>query len=128
MPQDPRKTISQLSDHIVQLGIVDYLLSGQFTRFCREHDIDDAWSEALGFSSDKPELYGDNVAKNAFLLLLRHLFLNRRDEFPEIVAGLLSDFSRQYQGPSFASGILQDLTLLGYSRCDMESLFSKTGK
>jgi hypothetical protein len=126
--QDPRKTISQLSAHIVRPGVVDYLVSEPFTRFCREHDIEDAWNEALGLSGDKPDLYGDAVVKNAFLMLLGHLYVSRRDEFPELLAGILAGFSRGYQGPLFFSEILQDLTRLGYSRSDMEILFPKTGK
>ena len=128
MPQDPRKTISRLSDHVVLTGTVDYLLSDQFTRFCREQDIEDSWTEALGYSRDKPDLYGDAVVKNAFLMLLRHLYLNRTDEFPNLVAGLLADCYREYPGPAFVEDILQDLTLLGYSRSDIETLFSKTWK
>jgi hypothetical protein len=47
MPQDSQKTIRELSDHIVTPDFEDYLLSEQFTRFCREHDIDDIWKEEL---------------------------------------------------------------------------------
>jgi len=128
MPQDPRKTISRLSDHIVLTGTVDYLLSDRFTRFCRERDIGDSWTEAMEYSRDKPDLYGSAVVKNAFLMLLRHLSMSRADEFPSLVAGLLADCYREYPGPAFVEDIILDLTLLGYSRSDMETMFSKTWK
>ena len=128
MQQDPRKTISHLSDHILQPGMAEYLQSQQFARFCREHDLEDVWNEALGYSGDNPALYGDAVVKHAFRMLVRHLYRSRMEEFPELLAGLLADFFGNYPGPAFVSRILDDLDGLGYTRKYMEAMFSKTWK
>jgi hypothetical protein len=128
MQQDPRKTISVLVDHIFSPGMVDYLQSPKFTRFSREHDIEDPWKEALWYSTDKPDLYGDAVIKSAFLLTLRHLYSSRRDEFPEILAALLADFSDKYPGPAFVSEVIGNLVLMDYPGKEMDGLFFKTWK
>jgi hypothetical protein len=129
MQQDPRKTISGLAGHILSRpGMIDYLQSRQFTGFCRDHDSEDAWNEALQYSMDKPELYGDAVVKHALLMMLRHLYSSRHEGFPDILAALLADFSVKYPGAEFVSGITRDLILLNYPEKEMESLFSKTWK
>lgn len=128
MQQDLRTTISRLSDHTLAPGMIDYLQSTQFTRFCREHDIEDVWTEALEYSRDIPDLYGDVVVKHAFLMLVRHLYRSRIEDFPAILADLLADFFPEYPGPGYISGILDDLAGLGYTRKYMEALFSKTWK
>jgi hypothetical protein len=128
MQQDPRKIITHLTDHLLQPGMVDYLESPKFARFCREYDIHDVWDEALGYSRDNPELYGSVVVKNTFRMLVRHLYRSRMEDFPAILAGLMADFFRNYPGPEFLSGILDDLSELGYTRKYMEALFSKTWK
>jgi len=125
MPQDPKKTIRLLSDHIFRLNISTYLLSEQFTRFCREQDIDDMWEGLLRLSNDSPDLYDSDVAKNAFSLLLEQIYRMRKDEFPGILAGLLADFSGAVPSPFIFRTIKGDLIQLGYPGKDMEDIFLK---
>jgi hypothetical protein len=124
MAQDSQKTIRQLSDHILTLDIGDYLVSEQFTRFCRKHDIDDIWTEELDMSREKPYLYGGDTVKKAFFWTLQHLYQKKKDEFPGILAGLLTDFSGRYPGPSIFHEISEDLIRLGYSKKDVENKFA----
>jgi hypothetical protein len=128
MPQDLKTTIGHLSSHLLQPGMVDYLESQKFARFCREHDLSDVWSEALGYSGDTPDLYGDAITKKAFLMLVRHLYRSRMEEFPELLAALLADFYTNYPGPEFVSIVLDDLADVGYTRKYMEAMFSKAWK
>jgi hypothetical protein len=128
MPQDSQKIIRQLSDHIVTPDFEDYLLSEQFTRFCREHDIEDIWEEELDMSREKPYLYGGDTIHEAFFWTLQHLYQKKKDEFPRILAGFLADFSGSYPVPSFFYEISEDLIRLGYSKKEVEDKFSKIGK
>lgn len=105
MPLESRKTIQQLSGHLLTLDVVEYLESERFFRFCKEHDIDDIWMECLDFSRDKPNLFGDEVAKNAFLMLLQHTFNSKKDEFLKIIANLLKELPGMCPNPLFFPGI-----------------------
>ena len=128
MTLDSRKIIGQLSAHLLDLEIARYLVSEHFTRFCRERNIDDIWKEDLDFSRDKPNLYGDDVVKNAFLHFLEHIYQSRKDEFLGILAVLIRESSGIRPEPAFFREINQDLIRLGYSMEDMKTIFSATGK
>jgi hypothetical protein len=128
MQEDPRRTIARLHEHILRPGTIDHLQSRQFTAFCREHDLGEAWQEALEYCGEKPGVSGTAVISMAFHLLLRHLYDQKRDEFPTVLAGTLAIFFRAYPGPEFVSGIFDDLVLLGYSQKEMKALLEKTWK
>jgi hypothetical protein len=124
MKPESRKILRQLSDHILETGIGNYLLSEQFTRFCAAHGIEDIWSAALELSRDKPQLYGGEVAKNAFFEVVQHIYHCRKNEFPKIIASLKVDISGKHPAPSSVVRIQEDLNRLGYSRKDVENAFT----
>jgi len=128
MPQNPKKTIRLLSDHIFRLNISNYLLSEQFARFCREQNIDDMWEGLLRLSNDSPDLYDSDVAKNAFSMMLEQIYHVRKDEFLGILAGLLTDFAGAVPSPFIFRTIKGDLIQLGYPGKDVEDKFLKTEK
>ena len=121
MKPEPRKILRQLSDHILETGIGNYLLSEQFTLFCVAHDIEDIWSAALELSRDKPQLYGGDVAKNAFFEVVQHIHHSRKNEFPNIITALLADVSGKHTAPTSVSEIQEDLIRLGYSWEELEN-------
>jgi hypothetical protein len=115
MAQDPYKALRLISDHMIRHGMGDYLVSGKFSRFCREHDIAEIWGGLLGSTDGRPELYGNDVTRNAFFLLLEHIYRGRREELPKIIAGILADYAKNTPDSSFVPAIKQDLIHLGYS-------------
>jgi hypothetical protein len=123
MPQDPHKALRLIADHMIRRGMGDYLVSVKFSRFCREHDIAEIWGGLLGSTDGKPELYGSDVIRDAFLLLLEHIYRGRRAELPGIIASILADYAKKMPDPSFIPAIKQDLILLGYSMDDVEDSF-----
>jgi len=126
MPADPhREVLRLLSDRMVREGgFGDYLLSEQFSRFCKNYDIYEIWSGLLTNAGDRPDLYGIDTTRNAFFLLLQHILRGRSAEFPRILAGLLADYAKKPLDPLFVSAIRQDLTRLGYTPDDVDDTFS----
>ncbi len=127
IPQDWRKLIRQLADHLRRLGILDYLASEQFSQFCRAHGIYEMWDGLLGLSRDKPDLYGNDTVNNAFFMLLQQIYRERGVELPGILADLLADYSGIPLNPSFFVAIQRDLIHLGYFQEDVENRFAMTG-
>jgi hypothetical protein len=123
MPKDTQKALRLISDRMIRQGMGNYLVSGKFSRFCREHDIADIWGGLLGLSDGKPELYGSDVIRNAFFLLLEHIYRGRRAELPKIIAGILADYEKKTPDASFVPAIKQDLIYLGYSMEDVDDSF-----
>jgi len=118
MPQDTREKIRQLSDHIVDMDTGSFLLSEQFSRFCREYGIDEIWGGLLTSAEDRPDLYGNEIARHAFSRLLEHIYRKKRADFLPILSGLLALDPKKPCDPSFFSTIKQDLLGLGYSEKD----------
>src|SRR5208337_3598244 len=115
MPQDPHKALRLIADHMIRQAIGDYLVSGKFSRFCREHDIAEIWGGLLGSTDGKPEVYGSDVIRNAFFLLLEHIYRVRKEELPKCGAGICRNYAKKSPDPSFVPAIKQDLIQLGYS-------------
>src|SRR5208337_2846618 len=109
MPQDPHKALRLIADHMIRQAIGDYLVSGKFSRFCREHDIAEIWGGLLGSTDGKPELYGSDVIRNAFFVVLVHICRVRKEEFPKVVAGTRTHKKKRPPDPSFVPAIKQDL-------------------
>ena len=124
MPRDTRKTVKRLADHLFTLPMGNFLVSENFSLFCRQHDLEDIWKEYRVLSRDKPDLYGHFVIKNAFVRLLHHIFHSRPDEFLEVVTHLLSMFSQKISQPLPLDDLKKDLMDLGYSDKDLETEFS----
>jgi hypothetical protein len=124
MPQDTKKTIKRLTARLFTLPIEDYLSSENFSLFCKEHDLVDAWQEKLEFSRDIPSLYGGAVIKNALVLFLQHIFHCRPNEFLNLFTHFLFGFSQEFAQPLPVNDLEKDLKDLGYSDKDLETRFS----
>ena len=74
MPQDTEKPIKRLTARLFTLTFGNYLVSENFSSFCRQYDLEDIWKEYRILSRDRPELYGIFVIKNAFVLFFRTYF------------------------------------------------------
>jgi hypothetical protein len=124
MPQDTKKIIKRLTARLFTLPIEDYLSSENFSSFCRDHDLSDAWREKLEFSRDTPSLYGDAVIENAFVLFLHLIFHYRPNEFLKLFTHFLIGFSQEIAQPLPVNDLKKDLMDLGYSDKDIETEFS----
>lgn len=120
MVQDTRKIIERMAARLFPYSINGYQLSEHFSRFCSEPDLDDAWKESLQLSRDRPDLYGDAVIKNAFVLFLDQSFHSRPDKFPAMVTCFLTGFSQEISQPLPLDDLKSDLMDLGYSGEDLE--------
>lgn len=124
MHQDTNKPIKRLAARLFTLPIGNYLVSENFSLFCRQHDLEDLWKEYRVLSRDMPELYGHFVIENAFVRLLHHIFHSRPNEFLEVVTHFLSSFSQEISDPLPLDDLKKDLIDLGYSDRDLETEFS----
>jgi hypothetical protein len=123
MPRDTRKIIKRLTARLFTYPVEDYLASGEFFNFCRDHDAGDAWKEYLELSQDTPDLYGRAVIKNAFGLFLHHIFHRRPDEFLKAVTHCLSWISGKIPDRLPVDELKNDMMDLGYSDRDLETEF-----
>ena len=124
MKGDTGQSIRKLTASLFAFPIGDYLRSDRFLLFCRAHGLEDAWKEFLESSRERPDLYGEAVAKNAFNLFLHHIFHSRRDEFPALLARMVMDFSRETVQEIPWDNLKKDLVLLGYSDEEIGNRFS----
>jgi len=127
MPGDTKERIRQLSDHMMEMDNGNFLLSEQFSRFCREYDIDEIWDGLLASAGDRPDLYGKEGLRHAFSRLLEHLYQKKRADFPRILSGLVALVPKKASDLLYLSTIRKDLSALGYSRDDAEVYFSAKG-
>jgi len=121
---DTQKTIGRVAARLFTVSPEAYLSSEYFLQFCREDDLEDTWKESLERSRDRPDLYGDAVIKNAFVLFLLHIVHNRPDEFPALLGRFLTGLSREIYQPLPLDDLKMDLADLGYPAQDLEKKFS----
>jgi hypothetical protein len=124
MTQDTEKTIKRMTVQLFRYPIDDYLSSENFSEFCREHDLSDAWKEKLESSRDRPDLYGRDVMKNALVLFLNHISHCRPDEFLALFTWILAGFSQAGYLILPLDALKRELLLLGYSDDDIEHEFA----
>ena len=124
MAEDTEKSIKSLAAILFTFPIEDYLSSENFLLFCREQGLEDIWKEYLGFSRDRPDLYGKTVIKNAFVLFLHHIYRGRPGEFLNLFTLFLVDFSREISQVLPVDDLKKDLTSLGYSDEEIDTRFS----
>jgi hypothetical protein len=124
MSEDAKQIIKHLTEQLWALQFRDYLVSEDFPRFCREYDLVDAWGGTLDLSRNIPNLYGGMEMKNAFVLLLLHIYRSRQKEFPALFTRLLTDFSHGISYPLPLDDMKKDLVLLGYSAHEIEQELS----
>ena len=123
MSHSTEKTIKRLTGLLFSYPIEDYLSSENFLIFCREYDLVDNWKEFLVVSRDRPDLYGGSVIKNAFDLLVHHIFHSRPGEFPEVFTNFLARFSQEIDQQLPFDDLKSDLMDLGYSGYDLDKKF-----
>lgn len=123
MPQNTKTPIQRLADRLFDLPIGNYLVSENFSEFCRQYDLEDLWKEYRVLSRDKSELYGHFVIKNAFVHFLHHIFHSRPDAFIEVVTQFLLRFSQKIDLPLPLDDLKRDLMDLGYSEGELETEF-----
>ncbi len=117
MKTHAEQVIGQIAARLFSLPLEEYLESENFLRFCRQHELEDAWQEALRRSRDRPDLYGKSVIKMAFELFLLYLVHNRQGEFPDLFSGFLTGFSQASCRPLPLDELKKDLAELG---CDTD--------
>jgi hypothetical protein len=122
-----QQALRELTELIWSLPVGDYLASGDFSRFCREHALSDDWKEFLQISLDKPDLYGAAVIKNAFFLFLGHIFHSRQKEFLHLFSLLLAGFRRKLPCGLPLDELGKNLLLLGYTEPEIKSAFRRPG-
>jgi hypothetical protein len=125
MPPDTKKNITRLYNLLAKLPIEGYLSSENFTAFCREHNLADTWKEHFESSQDRPDLYGKDIIKNAFILFFQHLFQTRTCEFLELLTGFLHDFRKWNANTLPFDAIKKECIRLGFSDETVEDEFLK---
>jgi hypothetical protein len=89
-------------------------MSDHYALYLKNHDLEDAWTQFLVESHDRPDLYGAGVGKNAFTLFLLHVFHSRHEEFPALVRDFFSSIAAWSLHPLPVFELKQDLQNPGY--------------
>jgi hypothetical protein len=127
MPLDTKNNIVKLYALLSKLPLEEYLSSENFAIFCREHDLVDTWKEHVESSRDRPDLYGKDITKNAFVLFFDHLFQTRTCEFLGILAAFLQDFRQWNVHPLPFDAIKKECVRLGFPDKTVDDEFLKIG-
>jgi hypothetical protein len=128
MPTDTKDPFARLYTLLAKLPLEEYLSSENFAAFCREHNLGDTWKEHLETSRDRPDLYGKDSTKNAFILFFHHLFQTRSCEFLGILTGFLQDFREWNAYPFSCDAIKKECIRMGFPETSVEDEFLKIGK
>jgi hypothetical protein len=128
MPTDPKDHIARLYTLLAKLPVEEYLSSEAFAVFCRHHDLVDTWKEHWETALARPDLYGKDTTKNAFILFFHHVFQTRPREFLDILTGFLQDFQEWNASPLSCAAIKKECILLGFPVASVEDEFSKLQK
>ena len=120
MNDDAKQTIKELTAQLWALPIGDFLASGEFSRFCHEHDLYDEWREYLRLSQDRPDLYGGSVLKNAFTRFLYHIYHTRKEVFLSLFTRMMAEFSRNISCSLPVDDLKRGLLLLGYPEAETD--------
>jgi hypothetical protein len=119
------KTLTRLAEQVFAFPVEEYLSSEKFYIFTKDHHLADIWAGQLDLSKEsRPDLYGRDVVKNAFVLFLGHIFHTRPGDFPGLFAGLLMDFSQGISDALPLDELKKDLRCLGYSDHEIGDSFS----
>ena len=114
MPPDTKKTIARLYTLVAKLPLEAYLSSENFNSFCREYDLTDTWKEHSESSKDRPDVYGRETTRQAFILFFDHLIQTRPLEFLEILAAFLQDIGEYSAQPVPVDAIKKVCVHLGF--------------
>jgi hypothetical protein len=124
MQKTQKKIIGLIVERLFSFPVGSYLSSENFSRFCRQEDLNDVWSESLDLSRDRPDLYGDSVIRNALVEFLYHIFYRRPEDFPALFVRFLAGFSPGIARPLPLEDLKKDLQDLGYPAESLEKIFS----
>jgi hypothetical protein len=127
MPPDAKNNIAGLYTLLSKLRLEEYLSSPNFTVFCKEHDLADTWKEHVDSSRDRPDLYGKDITKNAFILFFQHLFQTRPREFLVLLTAFLQDFREWNPHPLPVEALKKECAGLGFPDKTVEDEFLKIG-
>jgi hypothetical protein len=125
MPLDTKNTVAGLYTLLSKLPLEAYLSSENFSILCSKHDLADTWKGHIEFSRDRPDLYGKEITKNAFVLFFDHLFQTRPGEFLVILAAFLQDFRDWNAHPLPVDAIKKECVSLGFPDKTVEDEFLK---
>ena len=125
MPPDAKKTIARLYTLVAKLPLESYLSSENFNIFCREYDLADTWKEHSEYAKDRPDLYGRDTTRQAFILFFDHLIQTRPFEFLGILAAFLQDLGRWSSHPVPVDAIKKTCVRLGFPAETVAEEFSK---
>ena len=114
MPPDTKKTIARLFTLVAKLLLEACLSSENFNSFCREYNLTDTWKEHSESSKDRPDLYGRETTRQAFILFFDHLLQTRPLEFLEILAAFLKDIGEYSAQPVPVDAIKKVCVHLGF--------------
>jgi len=123
MKKNPKRIMKRIAGRLFSLHADDFFASDLFLRFCREHDLDDAWKGLHDVSANRPELFGDDVMKNTVVAFLCHIFRSRPGEFPSLFSGILAGFMQDAGRPLPLDDLEGDLKDLGCPADDLEREF-----
>ena len=125
MPPDAKKTLARLYTLVAKLPLDSYLSSESFTIFCREYDLADEWKGHSDSAKDRPDLYGRDTTRHAFILFFDHLIQTRPLEFLGILAAFLQDLGRWSSHPVPVDAIKKACVRLGFPSETVADEFSK---
>jgi len=125
MPPDTQKTIARLYALVGKLPLEAYLLSENFSIFCRKFDLADTWKEHSESSRDRPELYGNESTRQAFILFFDHLIQTRPSEFLGILTAFLQDLGEYSAPPVPVDAIKKTCVNLGFPTKTVDDEFLK---
>ena len=125
MPTDPKESVTRLYTLLAKLPLEEYLCSENFAVFCRNHSLCDTWKEHLDNARDRPDLYGNESTKNAFILFFHHLLQTRSREFLGILTAFLQDFREWYASPLPCAALQKECIRMGFPNSLVEEEFLK---
>ena len=122
---DRKDHIERLYTLLAKLPLEEYLSSENFAVFCRVHKLSDTWKAHLETARDRPDLYGKDTVRNAFILFFHHLIQTRPDEFIGLLTAFLQDFKEWYASPLPCAALQKECIRMGFPNTLVEEEFLK---
>jgi len=125
MPPDTKKSIARLYTLVSKLPLEAYLSSEKFASFCLVHNLADIWKEHSESSKDRPDLYGEESTRHAFIRFFDHLVQTRPVEFLGILVAFLQDLGEYSAHPLPVDAMKKECVRLGFPDNTIEEEFSR---
>jgi hypothetical protein len=123
MPATTKILMGQIYTHLRSVNIAEYIVSDQFSLFLKNRVLEDTWKQYLVESQGRPDLYGTDVGKNAFISFLLHVFHSRHEEFLSILGDLFCSISKGSLCLLPIDELKRDLNDLGYPDTETDMIF-----